>query len=67
MISERAVSVDHSTVRRWAVKLLPALGEVSERASKEMSRSWRLWEMGETCIKVKGECKRVSRTQARNL
>jgi hypothetical protein len=27
MMSERAVSVDHSTVHRWAIKLLPALGK----------------------------------------
>ena len=27
MMSERAVSVDHSTVHRWAIKLLPAHGK----------------------------------------
>jgi transposase-like protein len=27
MMSERAMSVDQSTVRRWAIKLLPALGK----------------------------------------
>jgi putative transposase len=28
MMAERGVSVDHSTVHRWAIKLLPALEKV---------------------------------------
>jgi putative transposase len=26
MMAERGIEVDHSTVRRWAIKLLPVLG-----------------------------------------
>jgi|SRR5471032_90023 len=64
MMSERAVSVDHSTVHRWAIKLLPALGKEFGPRKKKVGRSWR---MDETYIKVKGEWKCVSRTQARSL
>jgi putative transposase len=52
MMSERAVSVDHSTVHRWAIKLLPALGKAFGSRKKKVGRSWR---MDKTCILVKGE------------
>ena len=58
MMSERAVSVDHSTVHRWAIKLLPALGQASGPRKQEVGRSWR---MDETYIKVKGEWKYLYR------
>jgi len=52
MMSERAVSVDHSTVHRWAIELLPALGKAFGPRKKKVGRSWR---MDETYIKAKGE------------
>jgi putative transposase len=58
MMSERAVSVDHSTVHRWAIKLLPALGKAFGPRKKKVGRSWR---MDETYIKVKGEWKYLYR------
>jgi putative transposase len=58
MMSERAVSVDHSTVHRWAIKLLPALGKAFGPRKKKAGRSWR---MDETYIKVKGEWKYLYR------
>jgi transposase-like protein len=42
MMSERAVSVDHSTVHRWAIKLLPALGKAFGPRKKKVGRSWRM-------------------------
>jgi putative transposase len=45
MMSERAVSVDHPTVHRWAIKLLPALGKAfgprkqKDRASKRTAQA----------------------------
>ena len=57
-MSERAVSVDHSTVRRWAIKLLPALGKAFGPRKKKVGRSW---QMDETYIKVKGEWKYLYR------
>jgi len=52
MMSERAVSVDHSTVHGWVIKLLPAIGKAFGPRKKKVGRSWR---MDETYIKVKGE------------
>src|SRR6266702_4305223 len=58
MMSERAVSVDHSTMHRWAIKLLPSLGKAFGLRKQKVSRSWR---MDETYIKVKGEWKYLYR------
>jgi putative transposase len=52
------VSVDHSTVHRWAIKLLPALGKAFGPRKQKVGRSWR---MDETYIKVKGEWKYLYR------
>jgi len=54
MIAERGTSVDHSTVHRWAIKLLPILEKASRRSKRKVGRSWR---MDETYIKVRGEWK----------
>jgi putative transposase len=42
MMSERAVSVDHSTVHRWAIKLLPVLGKAFGPRKQRVGRSWRM-------------------------
>jgi transposase-like protein len=52
MMAERGVSVDHSTVHRWAIKLLPALEKTFRRHKRAVGRSWR---MDETYVKVNGE------------
>jgi putative transposase len=52
MMAERGISVDHSTVHRWAIKLLPVLEKAFQRSKRRVGRSWR---MDETYIKVKGE------------
>ncbi|AXC16026.1 Mobile element protein (plasmid) [Acidisarcina polymorpha] len=52
MMAERGTSVDHSTVHRWAIKLLPVLEKAFRRVKRKVGRSWR---MDETYIKVKGE------------
>ena len=44
--------MDHSTVHRWALKLLPVLEKAFRRPKRPVGRSWRV---GETCIKVKGQ------------
>ena len=58
MMAERGISVDHSTVHRWAIKLFPALEKVFRRWKRKVGRSWR---MDETYIKVKGEWKYLYR------
>ncbi|CAE6820370.1 hypothetical protein R69746_06027 [Paraburkholderia aspalathi] len=52
MMAERGISVDHSTVHRWALKLLPVLEKAFRRCKRAVGRSWRMDES-------------VSRTQAK--
>ncbi|MCP2091654.1 UNVERIFIED_ORG: transposase-like protein [Paraburkholderia sediminicola] len=52
MVAERGICVDHSTVHRWALKLLPVLAKVLRRRKRPARKCWR---MDETYIRVKGE------------
>ncbi|HEY4047479.1 MAG TPA: IS6 family transposase [Acidobacteriaceae bacterium] len=58
MMSGRGISVDHSTVHRWAMKLLPVLEKTFRRHKRTVGKSWR---MDETYIKVKGQWKYLYR------
>lgn len=58
MMAERGISVDHSTVHRWALKLLPVLEKAFRRHKRPVGKSWRV---DETYIKVKGEWKYLYR------
>jgi putative transposase len=42
MMAERGISVDHSTVHRWALKLLPVLEKAFLRCRRAVGRSWRM-------------------------
>ena len=39
MMAERGISVDHSTVHRWAIKVLPVLEKAFRRHKKAVGRS----------------------------
>jgi putative transposase len=52
------VSVDHATVHRWAIKIVPVLAAVFRRRKRPVGRSWR---MDETYIKVHGQWKYLYR------
>ena len=52
MMAKRGVAVDHSTIHRWAMKILPVLAAVCRRRKLPVGKSWRMDES-------------VSRTQAR--
>src|SRR5664279_4850616 len=58
MMQERGVFVDHVTVHRWAIKVLPVLAAVFRRRKHPVDRSWR---MDETYIKVSGQWKYLYR------
>jgi putative transposase len=58
MMSERGIEVDHSTLHRWALKLLPVLEKTFKHRKRPVGKSWR---MDETYIKVKGEWKYLYR------
>jgi putative transposase len=58
MMSERGIEVDHSTLHRWALKLLPVLEKTFGGRKRPVGKSWR---MDETYIKVNGEWKYLYR------
>lgn len=58
MMAERGVSVDHSTVHRWSLKLLPVLEKAFRRHKLPVGKSWRV---DETYIKVNGQWKYLYR------
>jgi putative transposase len=58
MMAERGVIVDHATVHRWALKILPVLAAVFRGRKRAVGSSWRV---DETYIKVGGEWKYLYR------
>jgi len=58
MMVERGVFVDHATVHRWSIKILPVLAAVFRRRKRPVGISWR---MDETHIKVAGQWKYLYR------
>jgi len=58
MMAERGVFVDHSTVSRWAIRLLPVLEKIFRKYKRPVGGSWR---MNETYVKVNGKWKYLYR------
>src|SRR5450755_5048343 len=57
MMQERGVFIDHSTIHRWVIKLVPVLEEAFRKRKRTrgfgaVGKSWRL---DETYIKIRGE------------
>ena len=51
-MAERGVFVDHSTLHRWSIKMLPGLAGALRRRKRPVGLSWR---MDETCVKISGQ------------
>jgi putative transposase len=58
MMQERGVFVDHATVHRWALKILPILALVFRSRKRPVGTSWRI---NETYIKIGGQWKYLYR------
>ncbi len=58
MMQERGVYVDHVTIHRWMIKMLPILAATFRRRKRAVNSSWRL---DETYIKVSGQWKYLYR------
>jgi putative transposase len=58
MMAERGIAVDHSTVYRWVIKLLPLFEKTFRKYKRPVGKSWR---MDESYIKIKGEWKYLYR------
>ena len=58
MMAERGIHVDHSTLHRWVIRLVPLLDKLFRRHKRSGGRRWR---MDETYIKIKGQWKYLYR------
>ncbi|MEI9539862.1 IS6 family transposase [Enterobacter cancerogenus] len=58
MMAERGIIVDHSTLHRWVIRLVPLLDKAFRRHKRPTGRRWR---MDETYIRVRGQWKYLYR------
>ena len=58
MMAERGVPVDHATIHRWSIKMIPVLATACRARKLSVGSSWR---MDETYIQVGGQWKYLYR------
>lgn len=58
MMAERGIIVDHSTLHRWVLRLVPLLNKAFRQHKRPVGRRWR---MDETYIRVRGQWKYLYR------
>ncbi|CAB3775081.1 hypothetical protein LMG29542_08463 [Paraburkholderia humisilvae] len=58
MMAERSVRVDHSSVHRWVIKLVPLFEKAFRKHKRPVGESWK---MDERYIRVSGEWKYLYR------
>ncbi|HHS8295677.1 TPA: IS6 family transposase, partial [Yersinia enterocolitica] len=52
MMAERGINVDHSTLHRWVLRLVPLITQAARRYKRPVSQKWHI---DETYIKIKGQ------------
>lgn len=58
MMAERGIAVDHSTLHRWVIRMVPLLNKAFRRHKRSVGSRWH---MDETYIKIKGHWKYLYR------
>jgi len=58
MMAARGITVDHSTLHRWVIRMVPVLDKAFRRHKRAVGRRWR---MDETYIRVRGQWKYLYR------
>ncbi|WP_122984688.1 IS6 family transposase [Paraburkholderia hospita] len=58
MMAERGIDVDHSSVHRWVIKLVPLFEKAFRKHKRPVGNSWRV---DETYVKVRGQWKYLYR------
>ncbi|MDR6496823.1 transposase-like protein, partial [Paraburkholderia terricola] len=58
MMAERGFEVDHSTMHRWVIKLVPLFEKAFRKHKRPVGKIWR---MDETYVKVSGDWKYLYR------
>ena len=58
MMAERGVEVDHSSVHRWVIKLVPLFEKAFRKHKRPVGKGWR---MDETYVKMRGQWKYLYR------
>ena len=64
MMGERGIFVDHSTLHRWSIKMLPVLAAAFRRRKRPVGLSWR---MDETYVRVESHWKYLYRAVDRDV
>lgn len=52
-LEESGIIVDHSTLHRWVIRLVPLLDQVFRRHKRAVGLRWQI---DETYIRVRGQC-----------
>jgi putative transposase len=63
MMAERSVFVDHATVHRWSLKILPVLAKAFRSRERTVGKRWRI---NETYINLRGRWKYLYRSVDRD-